>query len=388
MPDFLRIALLTYSTKPRGSVIHTLELARALYQLGHQPCVFALDKDGQGFPQTFPFESHRVPAQAGQAGVEALIRQRIGEFVAFFETVGTDYDIFHAQDCIGANALVELKQRGHIPHLVRTVHHVEAFESPYLQDCQDRSIRLPDQCLCVSQIWQEALWTEYGLRAGRVFNGVDTDRFRPELNGTEAALAQTWGLGNGPVYLTVGGIEPRKNSVRVLGAFAQVLAVYPQAQWVIAGGATLFDYEPYRQAFLRTAETLELGLGQSIQVLGVIADEDLPVLYRLADAFVLPSVKEGWGLVVLEAIASGLPVITSDRQPFTEFLTAREALLVDPDSVEAIAQAMLQVVRPEIQQYLVRNGRAVCDRFTWTHSAQCHLDIYRQLLLTGGRTHA
>ncbi|MEM9907062.1 MAG: hypothetical protein AAF921_18765, partial [Cyanobacteria bacterium P01_D01_bin.44] len=47
----LRIALLTYSTKPRGSVIHTLELANALHQLGHQPCVFALDKDGQGFPR-------------------------------------------------------------------------------------------------------------------------------------------------------------------------------------------------------------------------------------------------------------------------------------------------------------------------------------------------
>ncbi|MEO1404592.1 MAG: MSMEG_0565 family glycosyltransferase, partial [Cyanobacteria bacterium J06635_1] len=58
----LRIALLTYSTKPRGSVIHTLELANALYQLGHQPCVFALDKDGQGFPRQTAFQTCAVPA--------------------------------------------------------------------------------------------------------------------------------------------------------------------------------------------------------------------------------------------------------------------------------------------------------------------------------------
>ncbi|MEL6903745.1 MAG: MSMEG_0565 family glycosyltransferase, partial [Cyanobacteria bacterium J06606_4] len=85
----LRIALLTYSTKPRGSVIHTLELANALHQLGHSPTVFALDKDStqenSGFPRPTPFKTIPIPAQPCSGGIEQLIYQRIQEFVAFFQ---------------------------------------------------------------------------------------------------------------------------------------------------------------------------------------------------------------------------------------------------------------------------------------------------------------
>ncbi|MBD2257557.1 MSMEG_0565 family glycosyltransferase [Pseudanabaena sp. FACHB-2040] len=388
MSDSLRIALLTYSTQPRGSVVHTLELARALKKLGHQPSVFALDKDGQGFGQALPFETYSVPAGPSDSGVDGLIRQRIEEFVSYFKQHSSSYDIFHAQDCIGANALAVLRQQGRIPHFARTVHHVEAFESPYLRDCQDRSIRLPDQCLCVSQFWREALWTDYGLRAERVFNGVDTDRFSAAPNGTEADLAVALGIAGGPIYLTVGGIEPRKNSIRLLQAFAQVLVQSPQAKLVIAGGATLFDYQPYRQTFLETAAELGIQPGQSLCLPGVIAEQDLPTLYRLADAFVFPSTKEGWGLVVLEAIATHLPVITSNQAPFTEFLTEDQALLVNPESVDAIATAMLQVTQPKVRQRLIANTRGVCDRFTWIRSAQHHITAYRSLLLTRDYSHA
>ncbi|HEY9738765.1 MAG TPA: MSMEG_0565 family glycosyltransferase [Trichocoleus sp.] len=380
MPDSLRVALLTYSTKPRGSVIHTLELARALHQLGHRPCVFALDKDGQGFGRTLPFEVCSVPAAPCEGGIDALIQQRIREFVAFLAPLGDAFDIFHSQDCIGANALAELRQGGQIRHFVRTIHHVEAFTSPYLQDCQDRSILLPDCRLCVSQHWQTTLAQTYGVQSQRVFNGVDTARFTAVPDGSEAKLAAAWGLVDGPIYLTIGGIEPRKNSIRLLQAFSQVLNTRPQAKLVIAGGATLFDYEPYRREFFATAGDLGIEVGKSLCLPGVIADRDLPALYRLADAFVFPSVKEGWGLVVLEAMASGLPVVTSDQAPFTEFLTSADALLVNPESVDAIAQVMLQILSPDHRQRLVSNGQAVARRFTWRGSAQRHLHYYRQLL--------
>ncbi|MBD0337126.1 MAG: MSMEG_0565 family glycosyltransferase [Cyanobacteria bacterium Co-bin13] len=379
MTDSLRIALLTYSTKPRGSVIHTLELARALKTLGHQPSVFGLDKDGQGFGQTLPFETYSVRASPYEGGIDELIRHRIEEFVRYFEQHGTDYDIFHAQDCIGANALAALRQQGRIPHFVRTVHHVEAFESPYLQDCQDRSIRLPDLCLCVSQLWQEVLWADYGIRAGRVFNGVDTVRFSPTPDGTEAALASSLNLTGGPVYLTVGGIEPRKNSIRLLQAFAQVLKQFPEAQLVIAGGATLFDYQPYRRAFLKTAGELGIRQGESLILPGVIADRDLPALYRLADAFVFPSLKEGWGLVVLEAIATHLPILTANQAPFTEFLTPQQTLFVQPDNSDSIAAAMLKITHPDIIHSLVQNSRSIAQAYSWTTSAKLHLQHYLSL---------
>ena len=178
----------------------------------------------------------------------------------------------------------------------------------------------------------------------------------------------------------MGGIEPRKNSIVLLQAFGQLLADYPDAQLVIAGGATLFDYQSYRDRFFAAAEQAQLAIGKSLILPGVLPDAELAALYRLADAFVFPSVKEGWGLVVLEAIASGLPVITSNQPPFTEFLSDQQALLVDPDSAAAIAEAMRQVVRPEICRSVVEQSQSICQDYTWTVSAKMHVNHYTQLL--------
>ncbi len=377
----LRIALFTYSTKPRGSVIHTLELAEALADLGHHVCIYALDKDGYGFDRALRCQHQLIPALPVAGDIDQLIRQRIQEFVSFLEQhlITLTYDYYHAQDCISANALAELRQQQVIPHFIRTVHHIEDFNSPYLQHCQERSIYEPDLCLCVSNYWQNQLQKRYQIHAPRVKNGVNQKRF---LNVSQDAITefrQRLSLTNFPIYLTVGGIEPRKNSLRLLQAFSQVLNPLPQAQLVIAGGATLFDYQPYRDQFFAQAEQLQIKIGQSLILPGVISDADLPVLYHAADAFVFPSLKEGWGLVVFEAMASGLPILVSDQPPFTEFLTPQQALFVDPHSPDALAAAMLKIVRPEVAQSLIHYSQTLCDQYTWESSAQLHLKHYQAL---------
>lgn len=387
----LKIALLTYATKLRGSVVHTLELATALTDLGHEVCVYALDKDGQGFERAIPATVKLVSAQPPPTGLspdqatDALIRQRIQEFIDYFLAhPEASHDIYHAQDCIGANALAQLKQAGRVANVVRTVHHIEDYASIYLRQCQDKSIRDPDLCLCVSDRWHQALRDEYSIEALRVLNGVDLKRFSPTPSGQEDALKARYGLTGSPIFLTVGGIEPRKNSIRLLEAFTQVLATHPQAQLVIAGGATLFDYEPYRQSFLALAKELEQQhepiIGKSVILPGVIPDEDLPALYRAADVFCFPSTKEGWGLVVLEAIASGLPVITADQPPFTEFLSPNQALLVNPESADAIAAAMLAALDPEVADQLVQHSQSVLPNYTWGKSASLHVAHYQTLI--------
>ncbi len=380
MSEPLRIALLTYSTKLRGSVVHTLELADALHALGHQVCVYALDKDGRGFDRALSCEYQLVPAQLAPAGIDALIQQRIQEFVDYFSQSSQAYDCYHAQDCIGANALAILRQRQHLPHFIRTVHHIEAYNSPYLHQCQERSIRESDLCLCVSTRWQTELKQEYNIHAPRVINGVNTQRFSTRLNSLEQPLKKRLGLHEGPIYLTVGGIEPRKNSLVLLQAFVQHLARCPSAQLVIAGGATLFDYQAYRDRFFALVQQSGIRLGDSLILPGVIPDDELPALYRLANAFVFPSVKEGWGLVVLEAIASGIPVITANQAPFTEFLTENQALLVDPTSSSAIAQAMQSVLEPKLAKALVHNSQAMLPHYSWDASAKMHVVHYDELL--------
>lgn len=380
----LCIALLTYSTKLRGSVVHTLELAEALYAIGHTVCVFALAKDGTGFDRSLTCDVKLITAQPAPDDIDALIQQRIQEFVAYFSQSSDHYDCYHAQDCIGANALAILRQRQRIPHFVRTVHHIEAYNSPYLHQCQERSIRDPDLRLCVSAHWQTALQQRYQIYAPRVINGVNTQRFSAKLDGLEQPLKQRLGLNKGPIYLTVGGIEPRKNSIALLQAFSQILVAYPQAQLSIAGGATLFDYQDYRNEFFALLDQSGITVGKNLLLPGVIPDAELPALYRLADAFVFPSVKEGWGLVVLEAIASGIPVITANQPPFTEFLTENQALLVDPTSPEAIAQAMRSILTPDLAHALVQSSQAILPHYSWEASARMHLIHYHELLKREG----
>ncbi|MEO0410081.1 MAG: MSMEG_0565 family glycosyltransferase [Cyanobacteria bacterium P01_A01_bin.135] len=376
----LKIALLTYATKPRGSVIHTLELATALTHIGHHICIYALEKDpnGNGFGRPLPCAVNLIPAQPAPANIiDGLIHQRISEFTAALQPTLGQYDIYHAQDCIGANALSQIQATP----IVRTIHHIEAFESPYLQQCQDRSIRHPHLCLVVSDRWQQALQTDYGIGATRVVNGVDRQRFSPRPSGEESGIRHRYGL-SGPVLLTVGGIEPRKNSLRLLQAFAQVRQKHPAAQLVIVGGATLFDYQAYREQFFAQVKALGVGVGNALVLPGVIPGAELPALYRCADAFVFPSVKEGWGLVVMEAIASGLPVVVSEQAPFTEFLGPQQACFADPLDVGAIAAAIERALNPAIAAAVVRHSQAALTNYTWERSAQQHVQAYRQLLKT------
>ncbi len=377
----MRIALLTYSTKPRGSVVHTLELAQALADAGHEVCVFALAKDTEGFHrEAVGFETCAVPASTCHGGTDALVKQRIGEFVRFFEQAFAKglqgYDIYHAQDCLSANALAVLKQFGRLSRFVRTVHHIEDFKSPYLRECQEKSIYQSDRCLCVSELWQQVLGKDYGIASDRVINGV-SDRFSAQPSGQETALAQAYGISGDPVYLTVGGIEPRKNSIALLKAFKQVRSHHPTAQLVIVGGATLFDYQAYRDEFMSQVSAYELA--EALVLPGIVPDHEMPALYRLAHAFVFPSIKEGWGLVVLEALASGVPVLTSDQPPFTEFLSRASACLVNPEDVDAIAAGMIEIVKPDIAQALTSASQPIVERYSWPRSAKMHLDLYRKI---------
>ena len=97
------------------------------------------------------------------------------------------------------------------------------------------------------------------------------------------------------MYLTIGGIEPRKNSLKLLQAFSEVLKTHPQAQLIIAGGETLFDYEPYRLKFFQIARQNRIIIGKSLILPGVIADEDIPRFISLRRCLCLSFYKRRLG---------------------------------------------------------------------------------------------
>ncbi len=375
----LSIAILAHSTNPRGGVAHALELGDALVRLGHRACVHAPDAAGRGFFREPLCETKSIPARPVTGDTTALVETRIDDYLAHFaDPAHRTFDIFHAQDGISGNALATLKDQGLIRAFARTVHHMDVFADPRLAALQQRSIVSADALFVVSRTWQAHLAETFDRHAIPVGNGVDRTRFTPRPDARDAALRQRLGLGPGPVFLAVGGIEERKNTVRILEAFIQVRALLPTAQLIIAGGASLLDHDAYRRAFAHTLRASPLPPGAVIET-GPLAQADMPALYRVADALVFPSLKEGFGLVVLEAMASGLPVVAPAIAPFTEYLGPQDAAWCDPLTAHSIADAMMAVRTEPQRGRLVARGAAVAAAHDWRSTALAHLAAYEQL---------
>jgi glycosyltransferase-like protein len=376
----LRIAILAHSTNPRGGVIHALELGDALARLGHDATVHAPDATGAGFFRLTLCRTVAVAASPAGRDVTAMVERRVAEYIGHFERADhRGFDVWHAQDGISGNALATLKARGLIPGFARTVHHVDTFGDPCLAALQLRAIMEADCLLTVSQLWRDWLAREHGRAASLVGNGVDTDRFTPIANASDAALRRRLNIApDRRVFLAIGGVEERKNTVRILEAFRTLHADDPSSCLVIAGGASLLDHDTYHARFAEALAQSALPDGAVIRT-GPLPQKLMPALYRAAHCLVFPSIKEGFGLVVLEAMASGLPVVTSRIAPFTEYLGDDDALWCDPRDATSIAAAMTASLDGARRAKLIARGIRIADRHDWTTTAQAHLATYESL---------
>lgn len=287
------------------------------------------------------------------------------------------YDVYHAHDAISGNALATLKADGAIAGFVRTVHHIDAFADSRLDAWQTRAIREASRLLVVSDTWRERLRAEFARGAEVVGNGVDLDKFTPRRDEADARLRARWRLGDGPIFLAVGGMEARKNTLAMLAAFASLSRERPDARFVIAGGASLLDHGAY-QSQCRAA-LAALPHANAVVEIGPVDDAEMPALYRLASALTFASTKEGFGLCVLEAMACGTPVAVSRIAPFVEYLGAEDALFCDPLEPASIAAAMREALLPETAERLRARGLALAARHSWRAVAERSLAAYRAL---------
>ena len=373
----LRIAILTHSTNPRGGVAHSLALAEALCALGHEAVVHAPDPDGLGFFRKASCPTVSVAAKAVAGTTVDLVRARIGEVLRHFATpAACDFDVFHAHDGIGGNALATQRHRRLIPGFVRTVHHVDSFADPLLAEWQDRSIREAKRLLSVSRLWADWIRDDLGAEADIVGNGVDLSVYRGEPGPEDEGVRARWGLGPGPVVLAVGGFEERKNTAGIIAAFARLRARHPAAQLVVAGGASLLDHASYRARCRAALGSSGLEMGAAVIETGPLPQAEMPALYRIADMLAFPSWKEGFGLCVLEAMACGTPVLVSRLPPFTEYLAPGDALFVDPSDPGDIAEAMDAALVPERRARLRAAGFARAAAHSWRACAERHLPAY------------
>jgi glycosyltransferase involved in cell wall biosynthesis len=200
------------------------------------------------------------------------------------------------------------------------------------------------------------------------------ERFRPVGDPERFAAVQRRYRLPARYLLFVGTLEPRKNLTTLLHAYAMLRAegCSTELKLVVAGRtgwlyADIFD----------TVKTL--ALEDEVIFTGFVADEDLPALYRGAHMFVFPSLYEGFGLPILEAMASGVPVITSHTASMPE-VAGDAAILVDPHDPKAIAEGMARVLAEDrLREALIQKGLARARRYTWDSVAQKTLELYAAL---------
>jgi glycosyltransferase involved in cell wall biosynthesis len=177
-----------------------------------------------------------------------------------------------------------------------------------------------------------------------------------------------------PYILAVGTIEPRKNLLRVLEAFSLVRGVLdPHLKLCLVGGQGWGD--------LDLVEVIgRFDLKNSVELLGFVSDERLAELYTNAQLLVYPSLYEGFGFPILEAMACGCPVITSRLSSIPE-IAGDAAVLVDPMDVEQLANAIRHVLQDDSLILRMRNqGRERSKLFSWKHCAEETLSVYRSIV--------
>ncbi|MFH1085470.1 MAG: glycosyltransferase family 1 protein [Chloroflexota bacterium] len=250
----------------------------------------------------------------------------------------------------------------------------------YLMTSVPRAVQRADLILADSLSTCDDLMALLGVPAERIavlYPGVDA-RFTPQRD--PAALARTLarcGLRQ-PYILGLGTLQPRKNFPRLIRAYAALRGqrAIPH-QLVIGGGPGWLEDEVH-------AAIAELGLGESVRLIGFVDDADLPDLYRAADVFAFPSLYEGFGIPVLEAMACGTPVVTSNVSSLPE-VAGDAALLVPPEDVDALADALWRLIDDAaLRNDLILRGFQQVKRFSWQRAAAELISLYARVGKDGG----
>lgn len=246
----------------------------------------------------------------------------------------------------------------------------------YLDSVVPRALERADVIVVNSEATKADIVEIYGTDASRIVPvqfGVHP-RFTPSRSPAERLRAK-YDLPSAPYVLAVGTIQPRKNYSRLIDALGQLRAGGVDVSLVIAGGRGWLEspiYDAVRNAKLESA----------VKFLGYVNDADLPALYSHAAAFAMPSLYEGFGLPILEAMACGTPVVTSNLSSLPE-AAGGAALLVDPLDSEAIAHALRTILTDStVRRQLIAQGLERVAPFVWERTAEQLVAAFDQAMMS------
>ncbi len=286
-------------------------------------------------------------------------------------------DLFHSPD------FVLPPVSGSIPTLL-TVHDLSFIHYPdvfparlvaYLNQVVPWSIKRATHILADSQATRDDLIAIWQIPADKItvlYSGVN-ETFRPVTDEVKlTAVRGKYALTDAPYILSVGTVQPRKNYQMLIRAFQPVAASHSHNLVIAGGKGWLYD------AML--AEVEKQGLNGRVHFTGFVDDADLPALYSAAALFAMPSLYEGFGLPLLEAMACGVPVLTSNVSSLPE-VVGETAVQLPPTQEIAWTQAIHDLLAdPARRARLIAGGFRQARQFDWTNSARQLLRIYHELL--------
>jgi glycosyltransferase involved in cell wall biosynthesis len=245
----------------------------------------------------------------------------------------------------------------------------------YFQKLIPFSARQSQQVIADSESTRRDIVNLLGIPDDRVrvvYLGIETQRFHPvEDDDWKAKIEKRYGVGSKTYILYVGGIHPRKNIISLVKAFSLLKKRGFSEKLVLAGGL-LFGNTELLEALKR------LSLNNDVVLAGQVPDDDLPALYSNASVLAYPSLYEGFGFPVLEGMACGTPVVTSDASSLPE-VAGEAGMLADPNSVEDISEKLSAVLsNPELSSHMRNRGFEQARKFSWELTAKQTLAVYEQ----------
>ena len=382
----MRICMLTWEFPPRivgGIARHCLGLSKALAKLGHEVYVITLE-----FPGTPLFEDvdgvkvHRVLIELGHPNfiVWTFIFNHFMEKKVAELSRSVKFDIIHIHDWLTAEAGVSSKHFLN-KSLVSTVHSTEVGRSQGLHNPDSFLIdgiewwmtyEAKRVIVCSNSVKWE-LESHFNLPHDKVTvipNGVEISNFNLNINREE--VKRRYGIKpNERIVLFIGRLVPQKGVDTLIKAVPLIIQRHRDAKILIAG-------DGWSRTYLEELAK-SMGLGDHVRFLGFISDWELADLMVAADALVVPSVYEPFGIVALEGMAAGTPVVATNIGGLSEIIEHdKTGVLVYPRNPESIAWGVNRVLSDrKYADWLVRNARKkVLEDYSWEEIAKRTVEVY------------
>ncbi|MBX5326292.1 MAG: glycosyltransferase family 4 protein [Candidatus Bathyarchaeia archaeon] len=388
----MKICQITWEFPPRvvgGIASHVHDLSKALVRMGHEVYVVTLDFPGApNFEEVDGVKVYRAPSEVGHPHFltwTLLFNHSIEKRVA---DVGVDFDVLHVHDWLTAPAGIAAKHFLRKP-LVTTIHSTEygrstlhSVDSMTIDGLEWWATYEANKVIVTTWSMRHEVCGHFKVPWDKVWiipNAVDAAKFQVDVD--KGAVRQRYGVGWGEkLILYVGRLVPQKGVEYLIQAVPKISAKYPGAKFVIVGEGWLRGH----------LEWLANQTGQRwrINFTGFIPDSELVVLMRSADVLVVPSVYEPFGIVALEGMAAGVPVVASQVGGLAEVVehdrTGVYVYMRNPDSIAWGVDRVLS--NSGHAEWLVRNGlEAVRKVYSWEAVAKKTTELYEDVVKGGAK---